>query len=204
MLRSALGMAIAGYLENESIVEVILSPDGQLWIDRLSSRPIATGETLPAVDGGHIVRLVAHHVGAEVDDRWPRVSAELPITDARFEDLLPPALAALAFALRKPALGCVHAHDYVAKGIVMGVGMKSSRTSRRFPAPRRLGPTSCCYRTHPMTIRKVNKQAARAIGAPRSKVKGNGFSDFQGGPILQFCEKVADPAIEVACNFHFH
>lgn len=116
MLRSALGMAIAGYLENESIVEVILSPDGQLWIDRLSSRPIATGETLPAVDGGHIVRLVAHHVGAEVDDRWPRVSAELPITDARFEDLLPPALAALAFALRKPALGCVHARRLCRQG----------------------------------------------------------------------------------------
>lgn len=175
MLRSALGMAIAGYLENESIVEVILNPDGQLWIDRLSSRPIATGETLPAVGGGHILRLVAH-VGAKVDDRWPRVSAEFPMTGERFEGPLPPARAAPAFALRKPTVAVFTLDDYVVKRIVMRVGITSSRTSRRFAAPRRLGPTSCCYRTHPTTIRKVNKQATLAIGGPRRrKARGNGF-----------------------------
>ena len=36
MLRTALGAAIAGYLEDPSIVEVMLNPDGRLWIDRLS------------------------------------------------------------------------------------------------------------------------------------------------------------------------
>ena len=36
MLRTALGPAIAGYLEDPSIVEVMLNPDGRLWIDRLS------------------------------------------------------------------------------------------------------------------------------------------------------------------------
>jgi Flp pilus assembly CpaF family ATPase len=36
MLRTALGPAIARYLDDASIVEVILNPDGRLWIDRLS------------------------------------------------------------------------------------------------------------------------------------------------------------------------
>ena len=36
MLRTALGPAIAGYLEDPSIVEVMLNPDGRIWIDRLS------------------------------------------------------------------------------------------------------------------------------------------------------------------------
>ncbi|MCC8958837.1 Flp pilus assembly complex ATPase component TadA, partial [Bradyrhizobium sp. Pear77] len=66
MLRSALGSAIAGYLEDEAIIEVMLNPDGRLWIDRLSNGLIDTGETLSAADGERIVRLVAHHVGAEV------------------------------------------------------------------------------------------------------------------------------------------
>ena len=36
MLRTALGPAIAAFLEDPSIVEVVLNPDGRLWIDRLS------------------------------------------------------------------------------------------------------------------------------------------------------------------------
>lgn len=118
MLRSALGIAIAGYLEDESIVEVMLNPDGRLWIDRLSSGLIDTGETLSAADGERIVRLVAHHVGAEVHAGSPRVSAELPGTGERFEGLLPPVVAAPAFAIRKPAVAVFTLDDYVVKGIM--------------------------------------------------------------------------------------
>jgi len=118
MLRSALGTAIAGYLEDEAIIEVMLNPDGRLWIDRLSSGLIDTGETLSAADGERIVRLVAHHVGAEVHAGAPRVSAELPGTGERFEGLLPPVVAAPAFAIRKPAVAVFTLDDYVAKEIM--------------------------------------------------------------------------------------
>jgi type IV secretion system protein VirB11 len=116
MLRSALGTAIAGYLEDDAIIEVMLNPDGRLWIDRLSSGLIDTGETLSAADGERIVRLVAHHVGAEVHAGSPRVSAELPETGERFEGLLPPVVAAPAFAIRKPAVAVFTLDDYVAAG----------------------------------------------------------------------------------------
>ncbi|OKO83778.1 P-type conjugative transfer ATPase TrbB [Bradyrhizobium sp. NAS96.2] len=118
MLRSALGAAIAGYLEDETIIEVMLNPDGRLWIDRLSNGLIDTGETLSAADGERIVRLVAHHVGAEVHAGAPRVSAELPGTGERFEGLLPPVVAAPAFAIRKPAVAVFTLGDYVAKEIM--------------------------------------------------------------------------------------
>lgn len=116
MLRSALGAAIAGYLEDEAVIEVMLNPDGRLWIDRLSSGLVDTGETLSAADGERIVRLVAHHVGAEVHASSPRVSAELPGTGERFEGLLPPVVAAPAFAIRKPAVAVFTLDDYVAAG----------------------------------------------------------------------------------------
>ncbi|MCK1453157.1 P-type conjugative transfer ATPase TrbB, partial [Bradyrhizobium sp. 35] len=72
MLRTALGPAIAGFLEDPAIVEVMLNPDGRLWIDRLSSGLTDTGESLSAADGERIVRLVAHYVGAEVHPGSPR------------------------------------------------------------------------------------------------------------------------------------
>lgn len=118
MLRTALGPAIARFLEDPSIVEVMLNPDGRLWIDRLSEGLADTGERLSPADSERIVRLVAHHVGAEVHSGAPRVSAELPETGERFEGLLPPVVAAPSFAIRKPAVAVFTLDDYVAAGIM--------------------------------------------------------------------------------------
>ena len=120
MLRTALGPAIARFLEDPAIVEVMLNPDGRLWIDRLSEGLADTGELLSAADGERIVRLVAHHVGAEVHSGSPRVSAELPETGERFEGLLPPVVTAPVFAIRKPAVAVFTLDDYVAAGIMTG------------------------------------------------------------------------------------
>lgn len=118
MLRTALGPAIATWLDDPSVVEVMLNPDGQLWIDRLTTGLAETGEHLTAADGERIVRLVAHHVGAEVHPGSPRVSAELPETGERFEGLLPPVVTAPVFAIRKPAVAVFMLEDYVAGGIM--------------------------------------------------------------------------------------
>jgi type IV secretion system protein TrbB len=118
MLRTALGPAIARWLEDPSVIEVMLNPDGRLWIDRLADGLIDTGEQLSPGDGERIVRLVAHHVGGEVHPGSPRVSAELPETGERFEGLLPPVVAAPAFAIRKPAVAVFTLDDYVAAGIM--------------------------------------------------------------------------------------
>ena len=119
MLRTALGPSIALWLEDASVVEVMLNPDGRLWIDRLAGGLVDTGERLSPDDGERIVRLVAHHVGAEVHPGSPRVSAELPETGERFEGLLPPVVAAPAFAIRKPAVAVFTLDDYVAAGIML-------------------------------------------------------------------------------------
>jgi type IV secretion system protein TrbB len=118
MLRTALGPDIGGYLEDPDIVEVMLNPDGRLWIDRLSAGLEDTGRRIPMADGERIVRLVAHHVGAEAHAGSPRVSAELPETGERFEGLLPPVVTAPAFAIRKPAVAVFTLDDYVASGIM--------------------------------------------------------------------------------------
>nr|WP_081598871.1 P-type conjugative transfer ATPase TrbB [Tistrella mobilis] len=113
MLRTALGPSIATWLEEPAVVEVMLNPDGRLWVDRLTAGLADTGERLSAADGERIVRLVAHHVGAEVHPGSPRVSAELPETGERFEGLLPPVVQAPTFAIRKPAVAVFTLGNYV-------------------------------------------------------------------------------------------
>jgi type IV secretion system protein VirB11 len=118
MLRTALGPAVARYLDDPAIVEVMLNPNGALWIDQLTAGLADTGETLTPADGERIIRLVAHHVDAEVHTGAPRVSAELPGTGERFEGLLPPVVSGPTFSIRKPAVAVFGLDDYVAAGIM--------------------------------------------------------------------------------------
>ncbi len=118
MLRTALGPSIAGHLEDPSVVEVMLNPDGRLWIDRLSGGLEDTGCKIVPADAERIVRLVAHHVGVEVHAASPRVSAELPETGERFEGLIPPVALAPCFAIRRAAVAVFTLDDYVAAGIM--------------------------------------------------------------------------------------
>jgi type IV secretion system protein VirB11 len=118
MLKSALEPAIARWLDDPEVVEVMLNPDGRLWVDRLGSGLQDTGVAMAPADGERIVRLVAHHVAAEVHAGAPRLSAELPETGERFEGLLPPVVEGPAFAIRKPAAKVFCLGDYVRAGVM--------------------------------------------------------------------------------------
>lgn len=116
MLRSALGPAIGAWLDDPQIAEVMLNADGRLWVDRLSTGMAETDERLSSPQAERIIRLVAHHVGAEVHAASPRVSAELPDSGERFEGLLPPVVTAPVFSIRQPASLPLALADYVAAG----------------------------------------------------------------------------------------
>lgn len=134
MLRTALGPDIATFLEDPGVIEVMLNPDGRLWIDRLSEGLSDTGASMLPADGERIIRLVAHHVGAEVHPGAPRVSAELPGTGERFEGLLPPVVSAATFSIRKPAVAVFTLEDYAHAGIMTAVQaaiLRKAVTGRR-------------------------------------------------------------------------
>jgi type IV secretion system protein TrbB len=120
MLRTAMGADMAAWLGDPSVIEIMLNPDGRLWVDRLGDGVRDSGKHLSPADGERIVRLVAHHVGVEVHSASPRVSAELPDAGERFEGLLPPVVAAPTFAIRKPAVAVFTLRDYVQAGIMSG------------------------------------------------------------------------------------
>lgn len=116
MLRTAMGPAIAAALEDPDVLEILLNPDGMLWVDRIAQGREPTGITLSAHDAERIVRVVAAQVGAEVHAGKPILSAELPLTGERFEGLLPPIVRAPVFAIRKRAAASVRLATYVEVG----------------------------------------------------------------------------------------
>lgn len=120
MLRTAMGPAIASALDDAAVIEVMVNPDGRLWLDRHGDGRIDTGQALGSAEAERIIRLVASHVGQECHAERPVVSAELPESGERFEGLLPPVASAPCFAIRKPAKVLYRLSDYVEAQVMTG------------------------------------------------------------------------------------
>lgn len=118
MLRTAFGPTIAAALADPTVLEVMVNPDGRLWIDRAAVGRQDTGERIGSAEAERIIRLVAAHVRREVHDKAPIVSAELPETGERFEGVMPPVAPAPCFAVRRPADVLYRLADYGTAGIM--------------------------------------------------------------------------------------
>jgi type IV secretion system protein VirB11 len=125
MLRTAFGPTIAAALADPTVIEVMVNPDGRLWIERAAIGRKFTGERLGAAEAERIIRLVAAHVRREVTDKSPIVSAELPETGERFEGVMPPVAPAPCFAVRKPADVLYRLGDYVSQRIMSDAQAKA-------------------------------------------------------------------------------
>lgn len=118
MLRTALGPAITAALDDPQVVEIMLNPDGRLWLDRLGSGRTCTDVAMSGADAERIIRLVAASVQQEAHHGLPILSAELPGNGERFEGVLPPIVYAPTFCIRKHAAGVFTLDDYVNDGIL--------------------------------------------------------------------------------------
>ncbi|WP_259651931.1 P-type conjugative transfer ATPase TrbB [Variovorax sp. UMC13] len=118
MLRSAMGAEIAAALEDPEVAEVMLNPDGSLWVDRLGTGRASMGLVMAPEAAERIIRLVAAHVRTEVHPGAPILSAELPETGERFLGVLPPLVHAPSFAIRKRALRILTLADFVGDGVM--------------------------------------------------------------------------------------
>jgi type IV secretion system protein VirB11 len=117
-LRQAMGPVIAGALADRLVVEVMVNPDGKIWVDRIGQGRSWTGEKLAAADADRILRLLADHAGEVVTRDSPRISATLPETGERFQGAFMPVVSSPAFAIRKRPEVVFTLAEYIAEGIM--------------------------------------------------------------------------------------
>ena len=117
-LRQAMGPVIAAALADKRVVEVMVNPDGKIWIDRIGEGRSFTGELLGPDDANRILRLLADHVGEVVTKDRPRISATLPETGERFQGAFMPIVSSPAFAIRKRPELVFTLDDYVDQKIL--------------------------------------------------------------------------------------
>ncbi|MGN7755158.1 P-type conjugative transfer ATPase TrbB [Sinorhizobium sp. 22678] len=116
-LQEALGDQLCVALDDATVVEIMLNPDGKLFIERLGHGVAPAGE-MSAAAAEMVIGTVAHALQSEVDTEQPIISGELPIGGHRFEGLLPPVVAKPAFTIRRRASRLIPLDDYVRAGVM--------------------------------------------------------------------------------------
>jgi len=111
-LQEALGDTLCVALEDATVVEIMLNPDGKLFIERLGHGVAPAGE-MSSSAAEIIIGSVAHALQSEADEERPIISGELPIGGHRFEGLLPPVVARPSFSIRRHASHLIPLDDYV-------------------------------------------------------------------------------------------
>jgi type IV secretion system protein TrbB len=115
MLATSFGADISALLDDEDVIEIMVNPDGKLWVENLSKGKYFTGIVLDSDQVANIIKLVASYRQMIADLDHPEVAVELPVSGSRFQGWLPPVVAAPTFTIRKRAIRIFTLDDYVAK-----------------------------------------------------------------------------------------
>jgi P-type conjugative transfer ATPase TrbB len=118
MLNTAFGTSITALLIDPMVIEVMLNPDGHLWVERLGDRCADTGEIIAPDKARQVIELVANATNTICNAEKPILSAELPGSGDRFEGILPPVVSSPTFTIRKKAIMVYTLEDYVKQGIM--------------------------------------------------------------------------------------
>jgi type IV secretion system protein VirB11 len=105
-------------LANPKVIEIMLNPDGKLWIDVLGEGMHDTGEVISASKAENMLSTIASMIDVTLSLENPVLQGELPLDGSRVQGIMRPVVAAPSFAIRKRASLVYTLDDYVNAGIL--------------------------------------------------------------------------------------
>lgn len=117
-LRRELGPGVLAALDDPDVIEIILNPDGRLWLESHGKGMRPAGITMSAIQAERLIGTVAFALHAVANDTHPVIECELPLDGSRFTGWLPPVASAPAFVIRKHARLIHTLNDYLRDGIM--------------------------------------------------------------------------------------
>lgn len=116
-LRRELGKETLAYLNDPEVIEIMLNPDGQLWVEKLGEPMRRYGYMLPS-QAESLMGSVASEVNTQITPDKPILECEFPLDGSRFEGLIPPVVSKPTFTIRKKALRIFTLNDYLESGVI--------------------------------------------------------------------------------------
>ena len=116
-IKRELGGNIRRLLDDPAVIEIMLNPSGELWVERLG-QPMELIGHMDASQAESLIDSVASNIDETITAMNPILECELPLDGSRFEALLPPVVSGPTFTIRKKAIMVFTLQNYVEQGIM--------------------------------------------------------------------------------------
>lgn len=116
-LKYACGDLILNALNNPNVIEVMLNPDGKLWIEEYGKEQECIG-TVPEENAKRILSFVADSLNIVVNSLNPIVEGNFPLDGSRFERTYSPIVDKPSFSIRKKANKIIKLREYLTSGVI--------------------------------------------------------------------------------------
>lgn len=116
-LKHACGELILSALNNPNVVEIMLNPDGKLWIEEYGKDQEYIGE-INEKNARLIITHVASALDVVVNSVTPVVEGNFPLDGSRFEGTFPPIVHRPSFSIRKKANKVIKFDEYLTNGVI--------------------------------------------------------------------------------------
>jgi type IV secretion system protein VirB11 len=117
-LKREFGAYVLQALDDPEVIEIMLNPDGRIWIDHRARGMFDSGHTMTPVQAFNLIGTVASLRGTLINEEKPILETELPLDGSRFEAMIPEVVTAPSFCIRKKALRVYTLDDYIENGIL--------------------------------------------------------------------------------------
>jgi type IV secretion system protein VirB11 len=129
-LRRELGEQVLQLLDDDLTEDILLNPDGSLWVKQMGQGFSRIGE-MPAAQAASALGTIAAWRGTVLNHERPILETELPIDGSRFEGIVPPVVRRPVFAIRLRPRKIFSLDDYEADGILTDSNDPLNRLRRR-------------------------------------------------------------------------
>ena len=129
-LRRELGEQILQLLCDQLTEDILLNPDGSLWVKQMGKGFSRIGE-MPAAQAASALGTIAAWRGTVLYHERPILETELPIDGSRFEGIVSPVVRRPVFAIRLRPRKIFSLDDYEADGILTDSSDPLNRLRRR-------------------------------------------------------------------------
>jgi type IV secretion system protein TrbB len=116
-LSRELGGEICKLLQELDVLEILLNPDGRLWVERLGESMKCFGTMSPG-QAEALMTTIASTLHTNITRESPILEGELALDGSRFQGLIPPVVSAPSFAIRRKAGSIYSLERYIADGIM--------------------------------------------------------------------------------------
>lgn len=116
-IKSHMGMPLFEKLNDPNVIEIMLNPDGNLWVEEFGEPMSVFGSMQPG-QASLFMKAIAGYHNTTISDDKPILECELPLDGSRFEGIFPPVTKNPSFTIRKKALRVFTLNNYIESQIL--------------------------------------------------------------------------------------